>query len=177
LGRAILNAYAICTTPRTASEELRRRLRERGLGDPGEWVSDGNWNTWIDIADLWESQKINDIFGIKLFWAHREREYFSDFDRILPFDARWIYLYREDIESQARSYLTALWSGDWFSIGNPYVEFPFHHVAITEERIRRWNADWQRWFEWKGIFPLVISTEEMLSDPDSIASIEEHILG
>lgn len=170
-------SYAICTTPRTASEALRARLRDLGLGDPGEWVSDDNWYAWIEREELWSVRTVNDVFAIKLFWAHREREYFADFDEIMPGSPRWIYLFRKNISAQARSYLTALHSGDWFSVGHPYLDFPEHHVAITRDRIRRWNEDWQRWFSWKGIDPLTISMEEFLADQERVTeSVKEHIL-
>jgi LPS sulfotransferase NodH len=170
-------SYAICTTPRTASVFLCQQLLEAGLGDPGEWVADGHYSTWIDLPRMRaERSRETHIFGIKLFWAQREREYFSDFDELMPAKARWIYLYRKDVESQARSYLTALHSGVWFAVKEPYAAFPEEQIEVTIRRIERWNEDWKRWFGWKEIDYLTITTEEFLADPAGVTDSLGHYI-
>src|SRR5574338_4174 len=174
----LMRSYAICTTPRTGSTYLCKRLRSNGLGNPDEWLYQGRARSWKSIDALRRQKKLNDIFAVKLFWAHREDGMIVDFDDMLPKgEDAWIYLRRRDVRSQALSYLTAIVRQEWAEVGVPYLEFSEVEVDRMEARLRRRNQDWVRWFRWKGIRPLRITYEGFISQPDqTIAEIREFLM-
>lgn len=169
----IVITYAICSTPRTASTYLCNLLRQKGLGEPDEWLNATRPRPWNTLEELRDKREANDIFGIKLFWAHREDSAIVDFDEVLLPDGKWIYLRREDTHSQALSYLTALRRNDWEDLQVPYATFPPELVARTEALFQRRNEDWQRWFRWKRIRPLRVTFDDVVSRPEkTVARIE-----
>ena len=170
-------SYAICATPRTGSTYLCGLLRKAGLGNPDEWLHSTRPRSWTTLEELRTAKAMNGIFAIKIFWTHREDLAIVDFDDLLPAGSTaWVYLHRKDINSQARSYLTAVARDEWMETKVPYLEFAPETIAQWEARLRRRNADWQSWFRRKKIRPLRVSYEAFVADPHvTVAAIKSFL--
>ena len=170
-------SYAICTTPRTGSTFLCRRLRNAGLGNPDEWLHATRPRPWATLAEWRQSRAKNGIFAIKLFWVHREDEAIVDFEDVLDEEPCWIYLRRKDVHSQALSYLTAVAREEWDEVRAPYLEFSPAMVSLWEAKLRRRNEDWRAWFRRKKIKPLQITYEDFIAAPDAtVESIRSYLV-
>ena len=158
---------AVCTTPRTGSNYLKELLAENIGGDLDEYLHMDlhGWRTrdFNTVEKLWENHTVNDVFAIKLHWEHREHVYsIADFDEVLPPGGKWIFLTRDDVEAQAKSWNTACVRDKWRVSSKPYTT---EGAEVFERRIRRQNEDWEHWFARKGLEPLHITFEELTGDP------------
>lgn len=175
-----LNAYAVCTTPRTGSNYLCDLLEKAGLGVPDEYLNPlfHNWKP-VDFDNAYELTKLHqrfDTFGIKLHWGHRDANHIVvDFDELHE-NMKWIYLRRLDTEAQARSYMTALCNGGWNGSSQPYIEAPEWKVDLYKRILERRNADWRAWFRRKRITPLKIVFEKFITEPNkTVERIREFV--
>jgi LPS sulfotransferase NodH len=174
-------AYAICTTPRTASQFLGEQLTRRGLGQPDEYLARSKVLSLVRewgighreyLPELWRRRTINGVFGARLHWHHLDESYQAVYWRdALPPDARvtWILLTRDDIAAQARSFYTAAATGDWGS-GRPYLDdIDEREVAFLARRFRVHNERWRAWLYSSGAPYLHLTSELVVADPDAAA--------
>lgn len=185
-------AYGIATTPRTAGTTLCGLLRDEGLGNPYEWANPetqaSKTTEWgISPLDYWQSvwdrETVNGVYGIHAHWYHRHTSHLiADWQDCFPSgqEVKWVFLTRDDVRSQALSFLTALKTNEW-GIGNPYLDFPEREVDLHVRRFRQQNMDWLDWFgKRKGRLENVlwIHTESFLADQaGTVAKIMDHIVG
>ena len=177
-----MKAYAVCTTPRTGSDYLCELLTDAQLGKPDEFLNP-KYRKWGDLEfdNAYELAKIAarfDVFGIKLHWSHRhvENPIVLDFDQLHE-NMRWIYLYRRDTDSQARSWITALERDEWNGTSQPYVDAPEWRVELFKDVILQRSQEWQSWFRRKRIRPLRVEFERLIDDPDNwVRRIKEFVL-
>ncbi len=179
--------YVVATTGRTGSNLLQRLLRNNGLGNPDEWfhqdlfgfgqaVADGvSSEAWLERMRREKTQ--DGCFGTKMMATHvreirhaMEQEVEWDFG-VLPAlypDAKYIYLWREDVDRQALSFFRAKTSGRWLrwrdEEGVEHEQPPALDVAFVERdvaAIRRLNRQWERFFEREGIEPYRLTYERL----------------
>lgn len=186
--------YAVCSTPRSGGNFLDSLLRERGLGNPNEWLNPDHiakdWNPeklsvpkdWHQqkfyLPDLWET----DILGIRMHWTHRDEcPCIADFDEAFPSDEQvtWIHLFRRDLLAQANSYLTALTTGEWSKPNQPYLEdIPEWKIFLQARKFKRQNDDWRNWFWTNNITQISVAMETLVKSPELVTDrLEEVIRG
>ena len=82
-------------------------------------------------------------------------------------DATYIFLFRSDVENQARSYITAKTNNEWGS-HQPYLEnISDAELYRTVMEIEAQEAAWEDWFVENEIKPLYVSFERLIEHPQS----------
>src|SRR3990167_4649534 len=144
---------------RTGSTWLCDLLRDRGVGDPDEYLEPRLRTALIDewgieqdgyFPELWARRSPGGVFGTKVFWAARFYPWVDgDLTRVFscPLDeVRWVLLTRDSHE-QAVSWITARRTGRIFGPPpRPKVRYTEHEVACYEELVREHTLSWQYWF-------------------------------
>lgn len=176
-------AYAICTTPRSGSWLLCRQLINAGLGVPSEYF---NVLHGAPLCERWRVDardtraylnKLramrttpNRVWGTKLLWTQ-----FADRRTALKVEllgrARLVFLYREDLATQAVSLhlssLTGVWDFDGTVSTYPRTDIAWGddaHLAECDRTIRLQNRLWRELFATRRIEPLVVRYEEFVAD-------------
>lgn len=184
----------ICFVPRSGSWFLSGLLASTGvLGaprqffwEPGEretrlthgFGTDEEYLDWV----LATGTSSNGMFGCKFDCGERSdvvqrlRQAVADEDvpdsellaRAFP-SPRYVWLRREDTVAQAVSWARALQTDQWRSSSpaNGEARFDAGQIAGLIELIGSETADWAAWFAEQGIEPLVVSYEELLTDPQA----------
>ena len=186
-------AYVICSTPRSGSWLLCRQLINAGLGVPSEYFNVlhaaplcARWR--VDARDtrayLNKLRAMrttpNRVWGTKLLWTQfAERR--SALKVELLGDSRLVYLYRDDIATQAVSLhlscLTGVWDFDGTVSTYPRTDLAWGdhaHLAECDRTIRRQNTSWHELFASRRSEPLVVRYEDFIADqPGTLVRIAE----
>jgi LPS sulfotransferase NodH len=183
----------ICSTPRTGSYLLCRAMIHYGIGVPHEYFNGINAGIIsarfgldritsreleVDgkerrayIAALLEHRTVNGIFAAKI-QGGQFGQYFKNSEGIELFQgARFIYLYREDLLSQAISFhvslLTGRWGPDDTVATTPSTNPQFFDNDLIASRMNVLavqDMEWRLFFARNGILPLVFSYEAIKDD-------------
>ena len=118
----------------------------------------------------------NGVFGAKLMWG-----YFDDLlarlgttpdgPAVETLEARfgplgWIHVTRADKIAQAVSLWRAVQTRAWSATDNPQTEpvYDARGIAHLRDLLIEEDAAWRRWFEEKGVRPLVVGYERFAAD-------------
>jgi LPS sulfotransferase NodH len=183
----------ICSTPRSGSYLLCRALIRHGIGIPHEYFNGINAGVIssrlgldkvtspeleVDgkerrayIAALLEHRTVKGIFAVKI-QGGQFAQYFKSSEGIELFrGARFIYLYREDLLSQAISFHVSLLTGRWGTddtvattpSSNPQF-FDNDLIASRMNVLAVQDMQWRLFFARNGTSPLVFSYEAIKDD-------------
>jgi LPS sulfotransferase NodH len=198
--------YLICTTPRTGSWLLCTTLSALpGAGTPAEFFHAELLKSQprepvrrrLQLEVRRSQSKTTGIFGGKIHWsqhalatrllAAEPEEPAMTLPRMFTEELpglRYIYLYRKDKVRQAVSYYRALETGQWWRIrdeqaGEPdcVEHFDFDSLQRLERMLTRQDECWRRHFEAFGIDPLILSYEDIETDPTAAAAELLHHVG
>ncbi len=189
--------YVVATTGRTGSNLLQRLLKNNGLNDPHEWfhptlfgfqeAADSGVTCEHWLARMRREKSADGVFAIKLMASHppmmmeHMKGPVSDESELVLrlFDrAKFIYLWRDDVERQALSFWRAQTSGKWArwrdeasASRDAPLPLDMKTVEFHIRGIEKFNKFWQRFFDSNGISPYRISYEAL--DADRRTSILE----
>jgi trehalose 2-sulfotransferase len=189
LSKSIGTYYIVASTPRTGSNLLCGGLRKSGAGNPHEYFEpeDVKWRTEVGVSvddsyELFvEAAKRHgtrgDVCGMKIHWPHvadlaRKTGFRGRPDDVLEHHfpgALYVNIVRRDRLAQALSWFRALETNEWFRLpgGAPPAEPPSldpYAVRALMVTIERQQTDWMHYFRKRGIRPLTVQYEELVSD-------------
>lgn len=159
----------ICTTPRTGSTWLASLL---GFSQPCELLRVGVRRELPRLGYPFgkplEIRRHASRHGIKVLWdqvlaLNDMVRPSATLEECLPEDARYVFLTRGDVSSQARSLLTAERSGDWQTPFVPYADLDDQAVAHRAGWIEKQNCGWNGWFAARHIDPVRVTYEELVA--------------
>jgi LPS sulfotransferase NodH len=183
-------SYLICATPRSGSWYLVDLLRHRrDAGVPREYFrldSSGRLPE-LPFQDflsqvLRHGTTANGIFGVKVHWpqllelirvAYPGRQLDPSpwlLDGLLP-NPQYIWLKRANRARQAISWYRAITTDAWWMQTNTTARqaaeaMPdFEGIAELESILERYDASWERFFQWSNIRPLQIVYEDLCARP------------
>lgn len=173
--------YVIASQPRCGSHYLAYLLRQTGrAGVPLEYFHKDHWRRWVKrcgqksplaafrvLCQLRTTQ--NGVFGVKAHW----HQFSYALSRRLEPDlrsARYIYMIREDLLSQAISHVIALQTGSWFGDQKPRKSprFSFDEIANSIRFLLSERSRWERFFSFTGVSPLRLSYESLVQETDEV---------
>jgi len=188
--------YIICSTQRSGSYLLCRQLINAGIGVPQEYFNPlhrkllcRRWN--LDPRDKLAYLHLlfarrttpNGVWGSKLHW----RQYTKNrpaIEQELLHAARYLFVYRTDVNAQAVSLHIALATGIWGFDGirtRPgKLDFrldDLDHVAQCTRMIDRQNQAWLDFFASRQITPLAIRYEDFVADQQGFVGQIAEFLG
>ncbi len=173
--------YWICSTPRSGSSLLCELLCNSGLsGAPTEYFDreqmEGFARAWgtsgfaeYRAALLAKKTSPNGVFGAKIHWG-QVLDVFADQDlgEALP-GARYVWITRRDRVRQAISWDKAMQTGQWASdhaASGQRPVFDFDRIDAAFREIERGDAAWEQYFSERGIIPLRVVYEDLVSHRD-----------
>lgn len=192
--------YIIACTTRTGSTLLCDLLAQTGRhGAPHEFYEEilfeplvkphGDFATYAeelaDPARYWRKLRAalgspGGGFGVKV--QARQLQWFTPvFESSAAPElaqARYVRLSREDKLAQAISGVKALQTGSWHSNQAASAEphFDADAIALQLEKIARWEAAWDAFFEERGLAPLCLTYEDLVADlPGALEAVGEHV--
>lgn len=147
----------IASTPRCGSHFLGHMLRDHGgFGVPLEYLHQGNTLYWAkrfgtrDLEELFPlflryRTSSNGTFVVKAHWFQFEpvKDCIDRMTGGLSID-RTVWVYRENLLSQAISYVIAAQTGVWISGAKAHGEaaYDFDRIVAAANEIRRQNTAW-----------------------------------
>ncbi len=182
--------YVVATSGRTGSNLLQRLLKNNGLNDPHEWfhptlfgfqeAAKGGMTCEQWLVQMRRENSIDGVFGTKLMASHPKQMMphmaggvgdESSLVESLFGEARFIYLWRDDVERQALSFWRAQTSGKWAKWRDePPAErsdppaLDMKAIEFHVRSINTYNAFWREFFERTAIEPYRISYEALDAD-------------
>lgn len=89
----------------------------------------------------------------------------------------WIFLRRENVRAQARSWVLARHTGQWFTRGARDPERDdAPEVEYFEEQVAVQNAAWRQHFKRLNVQPYELTYEELVASPEEVvAAIMEYL--
>jgi LPS sulfotransferase NodH len=178
--------YLICSTPRTGSNVLCELLRLNGAGVPMEYfhrrkympllakryglASTRGENKEFTFEQYIEALKRhrtspNGYFGIKVHWSQYEWvDRACELEDLLP-ELAYVLITREDELAQAVSASKAAYSRQWHSGQEQQTEYRYdeEHIKGCLGLFRKHNRKWRQLFESRGIRPLHVTYERLVS--------------
>lgn len=184
--------YIVATTGRTGSNLLQRLTRNNGLADPNEWFHPDLFGfrraceegvtceAWLER--MRREQTVGGVFGSKIMATHprdmrphmaHKGPFADDMDVLacLYPQAKYIYLWREDVDRQALSFFRAKTTGQWTrwknAAGEEGASPPALDVDFVERDVRHiamLNRRWEQYFGRHGIEPLRLTYERLDAD-------------
>jgi LPS sulfotransferase NodH len=165
-------SYFVCATPRCGSWFLCGLLASTGVaGRPHEWFwrdtrrsLERAWGVrdpddYVELV-LAAGTTPNGIFGAKLMLG-------SVPDLSAFPEPRFVWLRRHDRVAQAVSFAKAVQTGRWHHWNLPPREEPsyrFDEIDALRRELDDLDQGWRRWFEDRGVAPLEIAYEELVTD-------------
>jgi LPS sulfotransferase NodH len=149
----------IASTPRCGSHFLGHMLRDHGgFGVPFEYLHQGNTLYW---AKRFGTRNLDDLFPLFLRYRTSQNGTFVVKAHWFQFEpvqdrignmtnglgiAKTLWVYRENLLSQAISYVIAAQTGVWISGAKAHGEASYDHdrIIAAANEIRRQNAAWAR---------------------------------
>ncbi len=195
--------YVIATTGRTGSNLLVRLLKNNGLGDPSEFFNqklhgfrraaeDGtSCEQWLE--KMRRERTVNGVFGVKIiayqpvimrpFMEMPVQEDFDVLRTLLP-DAKYIFLWREDVDRQAISFFRAKTTNEWLitkdHLGKEKRTPPPLDVEFVEQDIKyinTFNEKWRTFFDKYGIDPYCVTYETLDANRERVIKEIASFLG
>ncbi|HWA90604.1 MAG TPA: Stf0 family sulfotransferase [Rhizomicrobium sp.] len=201
-GGVPLRRVVLCSSPRTGSYLLCEAMRRLGLGVPHEYfnpptmrVLTRRWalampervkpSAWLRLgharnlraleaylAALMRMRTRNFVFAAKLQYWQYERLLDNPTGAVFLNNARFLYLYREDLLGQAISFRLAEATGKWGVDGVATTTAKRARDLLDIEALDRAVAmirgeekGWRRFFARESIRPRILSYESMRDDP------------
>ncbi len=176
--------YLLCTEHRSGSTLLCELLQSTGqLGNPDEYLKDHKFCFDLErdpalFRSVLESATTdNGIYGIKVFGQQFDVSAKARWIDQLP-NLHFIHLVRGDILGQAISFVKALQTDQYWSRTDLPVQPQYDRRAIARQlsRAAENQARWRCYFARNGIRPLLLTYEDIVSDPqDAINDVAAHI--
>ena len=188
--------FFLCTTPRSGNHLLISLLNSTGATGRIHLVSmlrDYRWTELTDfpykdryeapdevIQDVFQQhldkhQSASDIFGAKIY--PRDTPIVKRYLEINGTDAKWIYLYRQNIIRQAISYYKAQRNGQWNSAERKVNrdELPVDLAKIIEIVMMFYflGKEWDIFFQDNNIIPHTVLYEDLIHEANWNALIEQ----
>jgi trehalose 2-sulfotransferase len=174
-----VSSYMICSMQRSGSSLLAHLMADTTLaGVPNEYLRQDliaelkrRWG--VDTFDEYlrelacRKTSPNGVFGLKAQWNQFALAIDGDPSELFP-SLSFIHLRREDRVRQAVSWVKAIQTGQWLSIGGHDLrrpEFDGERIAKIVRRIEEGEAAWEAVFERHGIEPLRLTYEELAAAP------------
>ena len=182
--------YIICSTPRCGSHLLGHSLFQTGqLGFPLEYFNPVNFVEWRrrfetnGIEDtLTRLKRIrtspNGVFGCKLHFDHFETvANGSNFETLFP-NAKFVFIQRKDLLSQAVSLAKAQGTGAWISKQVAVREAEYRRDSIDRalRKITRDNACWDYLLSSRDWPLLRVFYEDFVDEPKEVLGRIAHFL-
>jgi LPS sulfotransferase NodH len=105
----------------------------------------------------------NGVFGTKVMWGH--------LPELSPFpQPRFVWLRRRDRVAQAVSFAKAVQTGhwhDWDPAPSAEPVFDFGAIEALIHEVEEHERSWADWFGARGVEPLELAFEELVSDPEA----------
>jgi trehalose 2-sulfotransferase len=183
----------VCSTPRSGSYLLCRAMISNGIGVPHEYFNGINASVIssrfgldkvtspeleVDgkerrafIAALLDRRTVNGIFAAKIQGGQFHQYFKNSEDAELFQGAHFVYLYRQDLLSQAISFHISLLTGRWgrdetvttAARNNPQF-FDNNLIANRMNELAEQGKQWLLFFARNGISPLVFNYEAIKDD-------------
>lgn len=176
--------YLLCTEHRSGSTLLCELLQSTGkLGCPDEYLKDHKLcfklerdpTLFEDI--LSRATSTNGVYGIKVFGQQFDVSAKARWIEHLP-SLQFIHLERTDILGQAISFVKATQTDQYWSRSNQKRKPVYDRRAIERHLVRAAEnqARWRCYFARNGINPLLITYEQLVTDPQgSVEAVARHI--
>ena len=161
------------------------------FGRPFEYLHRGNLKRWfkrfdvVSVSELFlELHRVrsspNGLFGIKAHWPQFKNFKFSPESQILDGIEKVVWIYRQNLLSQAISFEIAQQTGQWISLVPKRKDAIFDYDAIIKkaETIRLGNAKWSNYFASNPtIDVLKVQYETLVATPNiELGKIARHLL-
>lgn len=174
-------SYLIATTPRCGSHYLGHLLCGTGvLGSPLEYFSKGRLRDWQERLEATDRQDLfrklfrrrtspNGWFGVKAHWPQFQQIIDDPPLYGLFHFERFIHIERSDRLAQAISWVIAQQSAAWISFHEASEEPTYDFAAIQNALavIDAQTATWKAFFNARGIEPLTVLYEDLITAPDA----------
>jgi LPS sulfotransferase NodH len=184
---AELRTVFLCMTPRSGSSYLGSALFANGVARFGEHfrtvggslekaVEKSGGQSFEDyVLGVQSEMKNKKLFGVKLDWLQFAPLYYlGAYDHLFT-GAKFVYLTRNDVLSQAISRYIATETGYFHSVNkdrentrDQEIEFNYDKLWSHVEHLVAMQSAWEAFFATEGLMPLRISYEEVDSDPESV---------
>jgi LPS sulfotransferase NodH len=187
---SLARSYVVCSNPRSGTTLLGTLIHSTGvLGCPGEFLrGDGGpghpdyrpypKDTEQQIRIMLEAGATpNGVRALKMFPEHFDSTPGSRWAERLP-GLKYVQLIRRDLLGQAIS-LSIARQTDSYAQGMPErrpAKYSRAHIARCLDWLATGDARWALFFAQNGLAPLIITYEELCSDPQAIVSaIGRHV--
>lgn len=189
--------YFIIFTARSGSTFLTFELdKSNTLGAPHEWFNYDNVSTYIRdnpmsftqyFSEAVETSKsANNVFGCKINWPQFSAlSSIVDVESIFPNPIRWFVLFRRNIVSQAVSHYIARSSGVYHSYqltaenttAINKLEYNATEIMSDIEQIIQQEEASRSWLKERGVNPVELYYEDVVSDPKATAMLFSNVMG
>lgn len=179
-----MKAYIIAGVVRSGTNWLNDWLRQCGCGNPREWLNCGYGRKWF--SGMWCGQK-DGVLAVKIFWHHlvgmnqyQPGEYLNHYIGLMG-DVRWVFVYRLDHLRQAISLCRVHAGGGWTQPARQRrreIDISYDPKMIDHNiNYIRWQEEnWRGYFDKRGIQPLTITYEDMITDmPKTVNRVIDHV--